>query len=239
MSPVSRFHDPVIARFISEDTYRGNPNDPLSLNLYTYCQNNPIRYIDPSGHTALTAKWSNNQYIYLHNLAAKGNVWAKQQISQKRYFVDEYGKVYSNKQVWNAKHPSTIDKVIIKATAVQFEQRDKLNGDIPAYKEVSKKGSGWILLDPSMSVFHDNGKGKSELKYINPDGREVVFDGDTLKPITDPQYKGTYNYVTPAPKPKSVTDVGGWVDFGVKGVGHSVVDVLPYYLSGQKNDRYQ
>ncbi len=25
-------------------------NDPLSLNLYTYCSNNPIRYFDPSGH---------------------------------------------------------------------------------------------------------------------------------------------------------------------------------------------
>lgn len=30
--------------------YRGNPNDPLSLNLYTYCANNPLIYHDPSGH---------------------------------------------------------------------------------------------------------------------------------------------------------------------------------------------
>lgn len=27
-------------------------NDPLSLNLYAYCQNNPIMFIDPSGHTS-------------------------------------------------------------------------------------------------------------------------------------------------------------------------------------------
>lgn len=27
-------------------------DDPLSLNLYTYCGSNPILYIDPSGHTA-------------------------------------------------------------------------------------------------------------------------------------------------------------------------------------------
>ncbi len=25
-------------------------NDPLSLNRYTYCANNPIRYYDPTGH---------------------------------------------------------------------------------------------------------------------------------------------------------------------------------------------
>lgn len=27
-----------------------DPNDPLSLNLYTYCSNNPIIYTDPTGH---------------------------------------------------------------------------------------------------------------------------------------------------------------------------------------------
>ncbi|WP_148134550.1 RHS repeat-associated core domain-containing protein [Candidatus Formimonas warabiya] len=47
---MSRYYDPVTARFISEDTYRGNPNDPLSLNLYTYCHNEPLMYTDPTGH---------------------------------------------------------------------------------------------------------------------------------------------------------------------------------------------
>jgi hypothetical protein len=27
-----------------------NPNNPQSLNRYTYCLNNPLKYIDPSGH---------------------------------------------------------------------------------------------------------------------------------------------------------------------------------------------
>jgi len=35
---------------LTEDSYRGDPRDPLSLNLYTFCYNNPIRYIDPTGH---------------------------------------------------------------------------------------------------------------------------------------------------------------------------------------------
>jgi len=46
----ARYYNPVIGRFITEDTYLGVPNDPLSLNLYTYCANNPIAYIDPAGH---------------------------------------------------------------------------------------------------------------------------------------------------------------------------------------------
>ena len=27
-----------------------NPANPQSLNRYSYCLNNPLRYIDPSGH---------------------------------------------------------------------------------------------------------------------------------------------------------------------------------------------
>ncbi|OLA94014.1 MAG: hypothetical protein BHW64_05540 [Candidatus Melainabacteria bacterium LEY3_CP_29_8] len=49
----SRFYDAETARFIQEDTYRGDASDPLSLNLYTYCANNPINHVDPSGHYAV------------------------------------------------------------------------------------------------------------------------------------------------------------------------------------------
>ena len=31
-------------------------NDPLSLNLYTFCHNNPIVYLDPSGHVSISVE---------------------------------------------------------------------------------------------------------------------------------------------------------------------------------------
>ncbi len=46
----ARLYDPVIGRFISADTEVPEPFNPQSLNRYTYCLNNPIIYIDPSGH---------------------------------------------------------------------------------------------------------------------------------------------------------------------------------------------
>ena len=51
----ARMYDPVTARFLQADTYLGNLNDPLSLNLYTYCLNNPHKYADPSGHSVILA----------------------------------------------------------------------------------------------------------------------------------------------------------------------------------------
>jgi RHS repeat-associated protein len=46
----ARYYDPSIGRFISEDSYEGNINNPLSLNLYSYTYDNPLRYTDPSGN---------------------------------------------------------------------------------------------------------------------------------------------------------------------------------------------
>ncbi|OPX44207.1 tRNA(Glu)-specific nuclease WapA precursor [Ruminiclostridium hungatei] len=46
----ARMYDAKTARFLQEDTYLGTASDPLSLNLYTYCANNPVIYIDPTGH---------------------------------------------------------------------------------------------------------------------------------------------------------------------------------------------
>jgi RHS repeat-associated protein len=47
----ARYYDPNTARFITEDSFYGYYDDPLSLNLYTYCGNNPICYSDPYGNS--------------------------------------------------------------------------------------------------------------------------------------------------------------------------------------------
>ncbi len=61
----ARYYNPDTARFLSEDTYYGNAADPLSLNLYTYCINNPIVYWDPTGHesVAVTVHLSDNTTV--------------------------------------------------------------------------------------------------------------------------------------------------------------------------------
>lgn len=48
-------YDPQIARFLQEDTYTGDAEDPLSLNLYTYCRNEPLMYTDPSGNVEVAS----------------------------------------------------------------------------------------------------------------------------------------------------------------------------------------
>lgn len=47
----ARDFDSSVGRFINEDTYEGQIDDPQTLNLYTYVSNNPLIYTDPTGHT--------------------------------------------------------------------------------------------------------------------------------------------------------------------------------------------
>ena len=46
----SRYYNPKTARFLTEDTASGKYTDPLSLNKYTYCHNQPVTGYDPDGH---------------------------------------------------------------------------------------------------------------------------------------------------------------------------------------------
>ncbi len=46
----ARYYNPANGRFTQQDAWAFmDVNDPLSLNLYTYCANNPVLYVDPSG----------------------------------------------------------------------------------------------------------------------------------------------------------------------------------------------
>jgi len=45
----ARLYDPVIGRFISPDRVVQAPENPQTLNRYSYCLNNPLIYTDPSG----------------------------------------------------------------------------------------------------------------------------------------------------------------------------------------------
>ena len=95
----ARFYDPATGRFISQDTYRGERDDTGTWHLYAYCANDPVNYVDPSGHKKITigidvtnklnrlmlknAKW-------LYNYASSMN----KRYGIKRYQVGFVGKAF-------------------------------------------------------------------------------------------------------------------------------------------------
>lgn len=52
----ARYYDPDLGRFITQDTYLGEPGTPPSLHRYLYAYGNPLVYYDPNGNIAWLAK---------------------------------------------------------------------------------------------------------------------------------------------------------------------------------------
>ncbi|MFO7938971.1 MAG: RHS repeat-associated core domain-containing protein [Bacteroidales bacterium] len=44
-----RVYDPVLGRFLHPDPHIQSPDNPLNLNRFAYCMNNPLIYTDPDG----------------------------------------------------------------------------------------------------------------------------------------------------------------------------------------------
>ena len=53
----ARYYQPEVGRFLTRDTYTGEDDEPESLHLYTYCENDGVNCFDPSGHKKVD--WTN------------------------------------------------------------------------------------------------------------------------------------------------------------------------------------
>jgi RHS repeat-associated protein len=49
----ARWFDPLLGRFISPDSMIPDPSNPADFDRYSYVRNNPVNFIDPSGHMSL------------------------------------------------------------------------------------------------------------------------------------------------------------------------------------------
>ena len=47
----ARYYNPEVRRFVSQDGLEGDIGNPLSLNLFSYVENNPINNVDPNQYT--------------------------------------------------------------------------------------------------------------------------------------------------------------------------------------------
>lgn len=66
----ARYYQPEVGRFLTRDSYTGEEDEPLSLHLYTYCGNDSVNRIDPSGNVNIVVsggiykKDKKNGYCY-------------------------------------------------------------------------------------------------------------------------------------------------------------------------------
>ncbi|MBE9918399.1 hypothetical protein G8C92_30860 [Paenibacillus donghaensis] len=86
----ARYYDPMDGRFISKDTHEGDITNPLSMNLYTYVHNNPLIYVDPTGHRV----W------LIHGTFSNADTWTSDFVK----YVDGLFNESSRKLEWTGKN---------------------------------------------------------------------------------------------------------------------------------------
>ena len=113
-------------------------------------------------------------------------------------------------------------------SAWHFENREDLNVNLPIrLEDAAVEGNGWNRMPHSQAALHqDPNVPGNEIKFVHDDGREAVYYSHG--PLaTDPAIAGTFNYINPRALPETA-DVGEWIAFGWYGLGHVIVDVLPW-----------
>ncbi len=97
----ARYYDPENGRFLSQDTYRGELNEPDTLHLYAYCKNDPINYVDPSGHDAIVLK---------SNFVSEkvGHMAVLVQNNKKWYYFSWAGEGYKTPQMGKKADPKSV-----------------------------------------------------------------------------------------------------------------------------------
>ena len=108
-----------------------------------------------------------------------------------------------------------------------FERRHDNNAQPAGLAELAgSEGPEWTELSKSLSIYHDDGVGASERKFVRPNndsflglgGHEAVWNPDTQTLIKEGPFRATYNYVHP--------------DGIFGGFGHVIFDVIPYWFGG-------
>jgi RHS repeat-associated protein len=59
----ARFYDAEVGRFLSQDSFLGEANEPPTLHRYFYGRENPLRFVDPTGNQTEEIDWEKLQAV--------------------------------------------------------------------------------------------------------------------------------------------------------------------------------
>lgn len=186
----ARNYNPSTGRFISRDSFAGRRSDPLSLNLYTYCRNNPIRYIDPSGHSygaingekfSINSAWD----------AKKFNELKSGKLSSSQAVTTTVSKSYESPITGGISKPSTSTTTYTTVLTVEETLQKKEDG---FFTKVGKNIKSFFnnTFGAEYSVVGVTDFSQKYLPYNSPinvthvskDTEVITKKGDSSKPIS-------------------------------------------------------
>ncbi len=195
-----RMYDPVISRFLSVDPIIQSPDNSQTLNGYSYCINNPLKYTDPSGYSMISPYYQflKDHYGYEGNsVDYRGQYlpWSSEVsnfidpvfgstngLGPLGYYNPKNGKYYHG-GIETVPIAPTSDQVFEFANSIafncEFEQWDQDNAGGVAYMVFAQKvGVGYLIANRSYYKFYD---------FFNlfPTGQGGIVGGDLWNSVSN------------------------------------------------------
>ena len=149
----ARFYEPEMNRFGQKDILRGSILDPLRLNRYPYCTNDPINFCDPSGMALVR-----NNMVQMSDGGGSGNTSSTNKNSGNKPGVYNNSYEEYNEQKRKAVTPDPQEYAMLRQTGYSgsFSQyaSDKFHTQFPSYPEYMQ---GKAMGNPYY-VTYNNGK---------------------------------------------------------------------------------
>jgi RHS repeat-associated protein len=158
----SRYYDPQIRRFINADDpgMLGASGTFLSYNLFAYCENNPIYYVDYSGRVVmvLSATLSGAVYVgfslaiyYLVDLQGNQGIILSAAMA---FGLAAAGKMLSAGAYWKYKTIDDFAKSTVVSHSVGFIKSVTLSYNVDKRKNTSLAGIELGLLETSLGYLY-------------------------------------------------------------------------------------
>ncbi len=190
----ARYYDPSTGRFINEDTYEGQIDNPLSQNLYTYVHNNPLIYVDPMGHAATidgsafeTRTIGSNGVLYINNGTVAWDYYLAWRNSDKLAFdkLANSGKGISQDQMMVMRMTLSFFAYVEDGSIVLMMESNGQGGlaegimekyGVKAGTKIVVKGTGGTTANGNKVMWGS----WSDYKKVTFDGQEYALVGDRL-----------------------------------------------------------
>lgn len=126
---------------------------------------------------------------------------------------------------------NAVDQAVENLTRWHFEDREAKNKPLPSSMRRADR-AGFEMYPQWQNEYHQNNIGEPEVKYVHPDGREVIYDGDTRKVVIDPELKGTFNYANAPARKEKPENTEEWMRYLFQNgpLEHILYDIAPYEI---------
>jgi RHS repeat-associated protein len=115
----ARFYVPTLSRFLSADTIVSDPTDPQTWNRYSYTLNNPVKFIDPTGHcasdgsTEAEACWYYLENLFCYDIDCGSNGW-------KDWIIVNDDSIWTMKELWDVHESLAAVKSALQSLGIDW-----------------------------------------------------------------------------------------------------------------------